>query len=78
MRRFIDLPPVSKLPSFCIDNANLQHLATPSCKAEPCDNPKTKSTRVGAFCFWPTRKDSNLRPSESESDALSSCATGRY
>ena len=28
--------------------------------------------------FWPTRKDSNLRPSESESDALSSCATGRY
>ena len=27
--------------------------------------------------FWPTRKDSNLRPSESESDALSSCATGR-
>ena len=27
---------------------------------------------------WPTRKDSNLRPSESESDALSSCATGRY
>ena len=30
------------------------------------------------FPFWPTRKDSNLRPSESESDALSSCATGRY
>ena len=28
--------------------------------------------------FWPTRKDLNLRPSESESDALSSCATGRY
>ena len=27
--------------------------------------------------FWPARKDSNLRPSESESDALSSCATGR-
>ena len=27
--------------------------------------------------FWPTRKDLNLRPSESESDALSSCATGR-
>ena len=29
------------------------------------------------FFLWPTRKDSNLRPSESESDALSSCATGR-
>ena len=28
--------------------------------------------------FWPARKDLNLRPSESESDALSSCATGRY
>ena len=28
--------------------------------------------------LWPARKDSNLRPSESESDALSSCATGRY
>ena len=26
---------------------------------------------------WPARKDLNLRPSESESDALSSCATGR-
>ena len=38
---------------------------------------KTKSTREGCFLFWPTRKDSNLRPSESESDALSSCATGR-
>ena len=29
------------------------------------------------FC-WPTRKDSNLRPQESESCALSSCATGSY
>ena len=28
--------------------------------------------------FWPTRADSNRWPSESESDALSSCATGRY
>ena len=28
--------------------------------------------------FWPTRQDSNLRPSESESDALSSWATGSY
>ena len=28
--------------------------------------------------FWPARQDLNLRPSESESDALSSCATGRY
>ena len=27
---------------------------------------------------WPTRQDLNLRPRESESRALSSCATGRY
>ena len=26
--------------------------------------------------FWPARRDSNTRPSESESDALSDCATG--
>ena len=28
--------------------------------------------------FWPTRKDLNLRPQESESCALSNCATGGY
>ena len=39
-------------------------------------NKKTPTRSV--FCSWPTRKDLNLRPSESESDALSSCATGRY
>ena len=38
---------------------------------------KQKNTMKVFSCFWPTRKDSNLRPSESESDALSSCATGR-
>ena len=32
----------------------------------------------GAYRIWPTRQDSNLRPQESESCALSSCATGRY
>ena len=37
-----------------------------------------RKSRLRDFSFWPTRKDSNLRPSESESDALSSCATGRY
>ena len=39
-----------------------------------------KST-AGSFprgAFWPARQDSNLRPQESESCALSSCATGRY
>ena len=37
-----------------------------------------KTTPLKRCCFlWPARKDSNLRPSESESDALSSCATGR-
>ena len=40
------------------------------------NRPTEKPRRAGLFC-WPTRKDSNLRPSESESDALSSCATGR-
>ena len=38
---------------------------------------KRESTARVFSRFWPTRKDSNLRPSESESDALSSCATGR-
>ena len=58
--------------------ANLRHSASPSCKVELCDKRKTKKHPQGVlFCFWPTRKDSNLRPSESESDALSSCATGR-
>ena len=28
--------------------------------------------------FWPARRDSNPRSSESESAALSSCATGGY
>ena len=28
--------------------------------------------------FWYARLDSNQRPSESESDALSNCATGAY
>ena len=39
-----------------------------------------KSKEVNALLgfFWPTRQDLNLRPSESESDALSSCATGRF
>ena len=39
---------------------------------------QTKRSRCRDLFVWPTRKDSNLRPSESESDALSSCATGRY
>ena len=46
-------------------------------KVKFCDKQKRKHP-YGCFLFWPTRKDSNLRPSESESDALSSCATGRY
>ena len=36
------------------------------------------STSRNLSNFWPTRQDSNLRPRESESRALSSCATGRY
>ncbi len=39
---------------------------------------RSKTEAQVCLCLaWPTRKDSNLRPSESESDALSSCATGR-
>ena len=30
------------------------------------------------LCTWYARLDSNQRPSESESDALSNCATGAY
>ena len=32
----------------------------------------------GVVVFWCARRDSNPRPSESESDALSSCATSAY
>ena len=39
---------------------------------------KTDKDFVLVGLLWPARKDSNLRPSESESDALSSCATGSY
>ena len=39
---------------------------------------KDRAPHTRCPVFWPTRQDSNLRPSESESDALSSCATGRY
>ena len=39
---------------------------------------KKKKSLIATSFFWPARKDLNLRPSESESDALSSCATGRY
>ena len=37
-----------------------------------------EATRWFPLCFWPARQDSNLRPQESESCALSSCATGSY
>ncbi len=40
--------------------------------------PKAKAPQAGCFCFWPARHDSNVRPQESESCALSSWATGRY
>ena len=36
-----------------------------------------KNPSLATWIFWPTRQDSNLRPQESESCALSSCATGR-
>ena len=39
---------------------------------------KVGAPSVPPFCVWPTRSDSNRWPSESESDALSSWATGRF
>ena len=43
------------------------------------DKSKTGRTPQGSTPrFWPTRQDSNLRPQESESCALSSWATGRF
>ena len=33
---------------------------------------------VGLAFYWYARLDSNQRPSESESDALSNCATGAF
>ena len=39
---------------------------------------KPKEGDKPPLLVWPTRTDSNRWPSESESDALSSCATGRY
>ena len=40
---------------------------------------KRKRNTIGVtLSFWPARRDSNPRSSESESAALSSCATGGY
>ena len=39
---------------------------------------KTKPTANKSGRLWYARQDSNLRPCESESHALSSCATGTY
>ena len=52
------------------------HLALPRIFS-PSQIGQQKRHPRGVSFYWPTRKDSNLRPSESESDALSSCATGR-
>ena len=43
------------------------------------DKIKTASQpEITKMLFWYARLDSNQRPSESESDALSNCATGAY
>ena len=39
---------------------------------------KTALTKSESCFFWPARRDSNPRPSESESAAISSFATGGY
>ena len=51
------------------------HYAPPS---NPQTELKKQQTAKSVCCFWPARQDLNLRPRESESRALSSCATGRY
>lgn len=55
----------------------------PDCFFTPCSNPfglveqKNKAAFYDAtLSLWPARRDSNPRSSESESAALSSCATG--
>lgn len=57
----------------------------PDCFFTPCSNPfglveqKNKAAFYDAtLSLWPARRDSNPRSSESESAALSSCATGGY
>ena len=42
------------------------------------NNIKGLKTVAFSVLLWCTRQDSNLWPSESESDALSNCATGAY
>ena len=57
----------------------------PDCFFTPCSNPfglveqKNKAAFYDAtLSLWPARRDSNPHSSESESAALSSCATGGY
>lgn len=40
--------------------------------------PKSRRHKSTGFWLWPARRDSNPRPSESESAAISSFATGGY
>ena len=53
---------------------------TESCTGSNRHWSKHNPPQMRCICggLWPTRQDSNLRPQESESCALSSWATGRY
>ena len=55
-----------------------QCATVPLCTIRAIEQPRGECLQHSPLGCWPARKDSNLRPSESESDALSSCATGRY
>ena len=48
----------------------------PSVRTDLVENKQPLSGRQRLFLFWPARRDSNPRPSESESAAISSFATG--
>ena len=63
-------------PTFGRENRTFTFLHSKNERFSPRGRP-IKNTPLRGVFYWPTRKDSNLRPSESESDALSSCATGR-
>ena len=48
----------------------------PSVRTDLVEKKQPLSGRQRLFLFWPARRDSNPRPSESESAAISSFATG--
>ena len=59
---------------LCPSRGERSKASEPRTKYREYNKKRIPEKRV--FFFWRTRQDLNLQPSESESDALSSCATG--